>query len=360
VALVRADRATRFLVIGENVHASRTCARNGRSMVAVGGAEALRFTDAAGDDRTCPIVRAVASSEEYARNRVKHIKNALLLGLAGDGLIPPGRVGSTAIGSAQAARDYLVAAAVRQQRAGARYIDVNVDEIDEDLGIRQLAVAWLVGVLEPELEVPLSLDSSSAAVLEAGLRASLSTSGPVLLNSASEERLEVLDLAVELRAAVVLSAVKDGRVAPSIPERLRCAEAVLDAALARGLSPADCHVDLLVLPAGVDPRGGSTFLEASRAFRAAHGDEVHITGGLSNISFGLPNRRLLNDAFVALALDAGVDSGILDPVAVRLDRVAGMDRSSHQFQRAAAAVLGVDEFAGEYLAAYRAGELEPV
>jgi 5-methyltetrahydrofolate--homocysteine methyltransferase len=329
-------------------------------MVVVGGAEALRFTGTSGAERTCPIVRAVAKSEEYARNRVKHIKNALLLGLAGDGLITHRRVGSAAIGSAEAARDYLVAAAVRQQRAGAGYIDVNVDEIDEDLGIRRVAMQWLVAVLEPELDVPLSLDSSSAAVLEAGLRASRSASGRVLLNSASEERLEVLELAVELRAAVVLSAVKDGRVAPGVPERLRCAEAVLEAALARGLSPADCHVDLLVLPAGVDPRGGSTFLEASRAFRAAHGDEIHITGGLSNISFGLPNRRLLNDAFVALALDAGVDSGILDPVAVQLDRVQGLDRDSRQFQRAAAVVLGSDEFAGDYLAAYRAGELEPV
>ncbi len=350
-----ADQAEPFVVIGENVHASRTCARRGQSMATLDGAEVLQFLDASGTERTCPIAASIAHSEEYARLRVKHIKNALLLGLAGDGLLPARRVGGIAPEAAQDARAYLVAAAVRQQRAGARYIDVNVDDIDEDLGVRCLTMAWLVRLLEPELGVPLSLDSSSPEVLEAGLRASRAPSGPLLLNSASLERLEVLDLAAELHAAVVLSAVRGGGAAPGIRERLECAEAMLEAALARGVAPAACHVDLLVLPAGIECDGGSTFLGASRAFRANHGPEVHITGGLSNISFGLPNRRLLNETFVALAMDAGVDSGILDPASVQLDHVRTLERTSHPFRLAAAVVLGDDRFATEYLAAHRGG-----
>jgi cobalamin-dependent methionine synthase I len=354
---VSADSPAPFVVIGENVHASRTCARRGPSMATLDGAEVLQFRDATGTERTCPIAAPVARSEEYARLRVKHIKNALLLGLAGDGLLPVSRVGAVPAEAADDARAYLVVAAVRQERAGASYIDINVDDIDEDLGVRRQAMQWLVRLLEPALGVPLSLDSSSPEVLEAGLRASCARSGPLLLNSASSERLEVLDLAVELDAAVVLSAVRRGGAAPGIAQRLECAEAMLQAAIARGLAPGACHVDLLVLPAGIECDAGSTFLGASRVLRDEHGPGIHITGGLSNISFGLPNRRLLNETFVALAMDAGVDAGILDPVSVHLDHVRALDWTSDRFRLAAAVVLGEDEFATDYLAAHRAGHL---
>ena len=321
------------------------------------GAEVLRFVDSSGAERTCPIASSIARSSEFARQRVKHIKNALLLGLAGDGLIPVARTGPVAPEAAANARLYLEAAAVRQERAGASYIDVNVDDIDEDPSVRSLAIAWLVRLLEPELGVPLSLDSSSPEVLESGLRASRGASGRALLNSASVERLEVLDLAAELGAAVILSAVRGGGAAPGIEERLDCGETLLQAALDRGLPASDCHVDLLVLPAGIDCYAGTTFLGACRAFRAEHRPDVHITGGLSNISFGLPARRVLNDTFVAMALDAGVDSGILDPVAVQLARVQDLDRRSRQFHLASEVILGLDPYAANYLAAYRAGML---
>ncbi len=214
---------------------------------------------------------------------------------------------------------------------------------------------WLVRLLEPELAVPLSLDSSSPEVLEAGLLASPSASGPLLLNSASLERLEVLDLAAGGRCAVVLSSIRRGGKVPGVDERLRCAESMVQEALDRGMAPGDCYVDLLVLPAGIECDAGTTFLDASRAFRARLGCEIHVVGGLSNISFGLPSRRLLNEVFVALAVDAGVDAGILDPVALPLDRVRALERTSPQFCLASAVVLGEDRFATEYLAAHRAG-----
>lgn len=346
-----------FVVIGENVHASRTCARRGTSMADVGGVECIRFDDVSGAARTCPIALPIAQSTEFACQRVKHIKNALLLGLAGDGLIRSDRVGLVREGAADDARAYLVVSAVRQQRAGADFVDVNVDDVDEDLGIRCTAMAWLVRLLETALEVPLSIDSASPEVLAAGLRASGAPCGPLLLNSASIERPEVLDLAAGLDARVVLSAVRRGGAAPGVRDRLECADVLLLAALERGLAPSDCYVDMLVLPAGLDVHGGAAYLEACRAFRAEHGTRVHVTGGLSNISFGLPNRRLLNDTFVALALDAGVDSGILDPLAIQVDRVRSTDRTTQRFQLAADVVLGVDEFATAYLAAHRAGVL---
>lgn len=346
-----------FIVIGENVHATRSYQRQGRNLVTVDGAELVVFKDVSGATRTVPIADPVAASAEFAKNKVKHIRNALLLGLGGDGVLGTDKTGEVTPEAAQAGKDYLVAAAVRQQRAGAHYIDVNVDEIDTDEGIRVIAMEWLVRLIEPALAVPVSLDSSSITALEAGFRASTTPCGPLLLNSASAERPEALDLAAANKAAVVLSAAGTGALPADIAGKVRNANEIYAQALERGIAPADCHVDLLVLPVAVDAESGSNFLGAVRAFREQHGPEVRLTGGLSNVSFGLPNRKLINDAFVALGMDAGVDSGIIDPVTLDPARVRTMDRGARPFQMAADVLTGVDLFAMDYLTAHRAGEL---
>jgi len=347
-----------FTIIGENVHATRSYARQGKNLVTVEGVERLAFRDVSGAERTCPIAAPVAASAEFAKNKVKHVRSGLLLGLGGDGVLGEDRTGPVSPEAAADARDYLVAAAVRQQRAGAHWIDVNVDEIDADEGVRVAAMEWLVRLLEPALAVPISLDSSSLAVLEAGFRASATPAGALLLNSASAERPEALDVAAAHRAAVVLSAAGKGSLPSTVQGRLDNADAIFAAAAGRGIPAADCHVDLLVLPVAVDADAGNAFLEAARRFRAAHGADVRLTGGLSNVSFGLPNRKLLNDVFLALAMDAGVDSGIVDPIAVDIGRVGGLDRAARPFSMAADVLTGTDEFAMEYLTAHRAGELE--
>jgi 5-methyltetrahydrofolate--homocysteine methyltransferase len=355
-----AERAA-FTIIGENVHATRSFARHGKNIVTVDGVEAIAFRDASTDaDRTCPVATPVAESAEFAKNKVKHIRNALLLGLGGDGVLPPKLTGEVSEVAARAGRDYLVAAAVRQQRNGAHYLDVNVDEISPDEGVRVLAIEWLVRLLEANVAVPLSLDSSSLPVLEAGFRASATPHGPLMLNSASAERPEALDLAAANGAAVVLSAAGIGGLPSTVAGRVENANAIYAAAQARGIAAADCHVDMLVLPVAVDGESANAFLGAARRFRAEHGPEVRLTGGLSNVSFGLPNRRLVNDAFLALAMDAGVDSGIVDPNVVDPARVRGLDRSSKPFRMAADVLTGADAFAMEYLTAYRAGELAEV
>jgi len=121
-----------FTIIGENVHATRSYARQGKNLVTVEGVERLAFRDVSGAERTCPIAAPVAASAEFAKNKVKHVRSGLLLGLGGDGVLGEDRTGPVSPEAAADARDYLVAAAVRQQRAGAHWIDVNVDEIDAD------------------------------------------------------------------------------------------------------------------------------------------------------------------------------------------------------------------------------------
>ena len=116
-----------FVIIGENVHATRSFARLGKNLVTVDGVEAVAFKDVTGAERTCPISTPVAESAEFAKNKVKHIRNALLLGLGGDKVLEAKLTGGVSDEAAQAGRDYLIAAAIRQERNGAHYLDVNVD-----------------------------------------------------------------------------------------------------------------------------------------------------------------------------------------------------------------------------------------
>lgn len=346
-----------FVIIGENVHATRSYARAGKNIVLVDGVEHVAFKDGAGVARMCPISEPVAASAEFAKNKVKHIRNAIFLGMAGDAALDVAKTGHASPEAAQAGKDYLVAAALRQQNAGAHYIDVNVDEMDPDEGIRIAAMEWLVKLLEPTLAVPISLDSSSVDVLAAGFRAATAPCGSLLLNSASAERPDALDLAAANKAAVVLSAAGKGSLPADVAGKVRNGSEIYAAARERGIAPSDCHVDLLVLPVGVDSNNGSNFLNAARQFRDQHGPDVRLTGGLSNVSFGLPNRKLINDVFVALGMDNGVDSGIIDPVTLRVNAVRDMDRGGKPFQMAADVLNGVDMFAMDYLEAFRAGEL---
>ena len=120
------------------------------------------------------------------------------------------------------------------------------------------------------------------------------------------------------------------------------------------------HVDPLVMPVAVEPEVGAWFLEAARdAARHVSVPEIHLTGGLSNVSFGLPLRKLLNEVFIDLAVAAGADSGIIDPVASDVRRIFAQDRRARAYVLAADLLTGRDPFGMEFLTAFRAGELDP-
>ena len=85
---------------------------------------------------------------------------------------------------------------------------------------------------------------------------------------------------------------------------------------------------------------------------------IHITGGLSNVSFGIPSRRIVNDAFMALSIDAGADGGIIDPTSGDPREVMAMDRSSRGFQLAEEMLLGKDDFCANFIAAWRNKEFK--
>jgi 5-methyltetrahydrofolate--homocysteine methyltransferase len=348
-----------FLVIGENIHATRTLTVKGRHVVRdASGVASVAFTPAGGSPLAMPLAAPIAAGSDFAAGRVKHVRNALLLGLADAGLAPVLIAGEPSAEAAVLATAYLVHLAARQQATGADWLDVNVDEVAGEVPIRIAAMEWLVRVLEtdPTITIPLALDSSSTEVLAAGLRASRAPHGALLLNSASLERLDVLDVAVERGCPAVVGAGGATSMPSDTVGRVANADRILAAAFERGMAPDAIHLDPLVMPAAVDPDNGTAFLAAARQLRAAH-PGIHITGGLSNVSFGLPGRRLLNDVFIRLCIENGVDSGIVDPIAASFDRIYGFAPDDAPYRLAANLLEGRDAYGMEYLAAFRAGAL---
>jgi 5-methyltetrahydrofolate--homocysteine methyltransferase len=117
------------------------------------------------------------------------------------------------------------------------------------------------------------------------------------------------------------------------------------------------HLDPLVFPVSTDPQNASRFFEAIRSVKDAFG-EVKLTGGYSNVSFGMPNRKLLNKVFTYLCVQHGAESGIINPVAMPPREIARMDEQDESFQLARAVLTGEDMYGMEYISAHREGRLK--
>jgi 5-methyltetrahydrofolate--homocysteine methyltransferase len=263
--------------------------------------------------------------------------------------------------NADTAHAYLRAMALSQIASGAHYLDVNVDEFSHRLPEQITAMTWLVNLLRELSTVPLSIDSSNLEIIEAGLQAAAeSETAPPLLNSASLERLEALKLAVAAGGPVIVTAAGEAGMPTNSEERVVNASRMVEAALAAGIALDQIYIDPLVFPISVDGAFGEHCLGAVRELRSRYGSEVHLTGGMSNVSFGLPARALINDVFLALAIDAGADSGIIDPLKLNLETVRALDHTSRSYQLALDVLSGADRHCRAYMKAYRAGELEQV
>jgi 5-methyltetrahydrofolate--homocysteine methyltransferase len=291
------------------------------------------------------------SSQAYAEGRIKHVRLAVALAMAED---EPDR---------SVALAYLRTLADRQVQAGAHFLDVNVDEFSNKPAEQIEAMSWLVRMLAPLVDVPLSIDSSNLETISTGVAGAAETAGhhvaPPMLNSASLERIEALELAANIQGTVVVTAAGESGMPTNAKERVANASRMIEAAVAAGISLDRIFVDPLVFPIAVDSEYGRHCLDAIAELRQRFGTAIHITGGMSNVSFGLPNRRLLNDAFLALAIEAGADSGIVDPTAVSLQRAESVERDSHPFQLALDVLTGADSDCRIYMKAHRAGELLP-
>jgi len=332
-----------FVVIGENVHTTRVLLRKGKL---IGddpqGTESVRFRDGEGKRRFLAIPEKVKTSQDYDEGRVKHLKIAVQQAMLGseDGL------------------DYIRRQVQRQDDAGTDFLDLNVDEISLKEEEQKEAMRWLVGTVTSMSETPLSIDSSKIEILEAGLEAGASHPKRMLLNSASLERPEALGLAKKYNAQIIVTAAGESGMPASAEERVDHARQMIEKATALDLPLADLYIDPLIFPISVDSQFGHHCFDAIRQLRDEFGPDIHITGGFSNVSFGLPCRHLINDVFLLLAVEAGADSAVMDPTTAALGDIFTMDRDAGPCQLAENMLLGKDEYCTAFLRAYRKGELK--
>ncbi|MBT3170139.1 MAG: dihydropteroate synthase [Rhodospirillaceae bacterium] len=335
-----------YITIGENIHTTRSLLRKGKRIDTVDDVDVILYTAVDGSAQTLLIPDDVKATQDYDEGRVKHVKVALSAAM---------------FGSAEAAENglaYIHAMAHHQEQTGATFLDINVDEFSLKTEEQKAAMTWLVGAVQNMSPLPISVDSSDVDVIRAGLEACDSSKVRPMLNSASLERLDALDLVREHNAEVVITAAGESGMPSGTAERVANASRMVEAALEKGIPLGHLHVDPLVFPISVDKEFGLHCLDAIREIRGKYGPEIHITGGMSNVSFGIPGRKTVNGAFVTLAVEAGADGGIIDPVQFSPADIFATDRESLGYRLAEDMLLGKDEHCKKYIKAWRKGEMK--
>jgi hypothetical protein len=334
-----------FIIIGENIHCTRKVKRGGkRTTTLPDGRDAIVFQDSKGQPRVMPVPSTLSKAAAES-GMIPHVRCAVELALNG------------ATSERQLAAEYVQWVARRQLQAGAHFLDVNVDEVSGDIETRNAAMRWIMHVVQAVSDKPVSIDSSAIETLRVGLEVyHASTGGRPMLNSASLERPEVVELAARYRCRVVALPVSEGGMPCGSQDRLANIDALVMMLESAGVPTEDIFVDPLILAASTDPTAPQAVLETVRTVRAKY-PTIHIAGGHSNISHGLPMRRLLNAVWLLLAIEAGVDAGIIDPLAVRPRELSALDQNSAPFKMAKAGLLGLDEFFIDFIGASREGKL---
>jgi len=230
-----------------------------------------------------------------------------------------------------------------QEEAGADYIDVNVGtgQQDTDSDSEADAMRWLVKGLEEATDKPLCIDSDTPAVIEAGVAAC--TKAVPMINSVngSAARLKaILPLAAKYSSPVIALAMEDGGIPATSNERVNSCKKILEAAMKEGVPNERIYFDPLVLPLSTGEHQGQVTLDTLALLKGILKGTKSVVG-LSNISFGLPRRALINGAFLTMAIGAGLDAVILDPTNKKLisslraaEVVAGKDRRCRRYLKA--------------------------
>ena len=229
--------------------------------------------------------------------------------------------------------DYILSQALVQLKGGAELLDVNVGhpEIDE-----KSMMVRVVKAIQSVCDAPLQIDSTKPGVLDAGLRC---YSGKPIVNSVNGEEKslsEVLPLVKKYGAAVVGLTLDENGIPKTAEGRFEIAKRIVERAEALGIDRRDVYIDCLTLTVSAEQEACRQTLEALHRVKTELGCKTVL--GVSNISFGLPNRGLVNSTFLTMALEQGLDLPILNPNievmsgAVRAFRVlSGYDKNANDF-----------------------------
>ncbi len=239
---------------------------------------------------------------------------------------------------------YILGEGIAQQDAGAQILDVNVGMpgIDEPAMLEKT-----VKKLQSVIDLPLQIDTSNVQAMERALRC---YNGKPLINSVSgkeESMRAVFPLVQKYGGTVVGLALDDSGIPTTAAGRVAIAKKIIDTAAEYGIAKKDIVIDGLTLTVSAEPDSANVTLETLRRVKQELG--VCTTLGVSNISFGLPKREVINAVFYTAALTAGLDCGIINP------KSEGMMNAYYSYR----ALCGYDEACGDYIARYSAPADEP-
>lgn len=237
--------------------------------------------------------------------------------------------------------DFIKELAQKQAEAGSTWLDVNAgthpDQEPDDL-------IWLIENIQSAVETPLSLDSANPKALDIAIKAVDKTP---LINSISgePERLEkILPIVAEHGCEVIALAMDDKKIPETFEKRMEVVEKVLKSTRAAGVADDKVYVDPLAMTIATMNMSAMIACDTIRAVKEKY-PQVHFTMGLSNISFGLPARKQVNRGLLMLAMQAGLDSAILDP----------LDKDLQAAIVTTELLLGKDKHCLNYLKASRKG-----
>ena len=240
--------------------------------------------------------------------------------------------------------DMIIKTAVEQAEAGADFIDINGGSHVE--GQEAKNMAWLMDLVQANVDKPVAVDSANPDAVKIGLG---KAKAKPILNSISLEsdRLEpMLPIAKDHDCMVVALLMSDAGTPMTKEDRTERADQLIEKLLGIGKTVDEFIVDPCFLPVSADPASGRAVIDAISEISAKY-PGIHLGGGCSNISFGLPKRRLVNFALLTQAIYHGMDAGIIDPC------IPGIVATI----LAAEAVAGKDDFCMNYVTAERDGKL---
>ncbi len=257
-----------------------------------------------------------------------------------------GSIPSVAEAIAKRDADFIRARAKLQAEAGADFLDVCAS-VEESAEIE--ALCWMLGLVQEAVDTPICLDSPSPRSIVGALPF---CKKPGLVNSVSLEgdKIDtVFPVIAETKWQCVALLCDDHGIPNSVERRVEVFNGILERAKEYGVAPERLYIDPLVVTLSTDGAALTTFAACCREIKRIE-PKVHITSGLSNISFGLPVRKNINQAFMVLAMQAGMDSAIVDPT----------NRDMLGMIYATEALLENDEYCLDYIGAYRQGLIGPV
>lgn len=252
-----------------------------------------------------------------------------------------GSIPSVAKAIAERDEEHIKKLAIAQSEAGATYIDVCASVEDE---IEVETMKWLIDLVQSVTDTPIAVDSPNARTCVECMQF---CNKPGLINSVSGEgdKMEVVfPVIADTKWEVVALLNGDTGIPKTAAERLKVFDDIMAKAKEYGIAPNRIHIDPLIEMLCTADDGISLVEEVMVTIREKY-PTIHITGAVSNISFNLPARKLVNQAFVVLAMKAGMDSAVLDP----------LNKDMLGMIYAAEACLGLDEMCMEYISAYREG-----